>query len=391
MLSPYSMAVSKWRTTPLAGETFDDNDSGYRGVKLHQSQVAVCEPSGIIVREVYSGFDIQGNRDERLRLPGGLRDGKVAGVETVIRGIELANKNMQTISDGQFQLVLLEVIRTRGRQRAGHAKTYAEMLQVDGITNPDAAHILFFGRKADEIFSYTPPSTTTSSYTSLFEKLKKNELLVARLRETDELLKTDPVDGALTEYIAICASLGIAEVNEAKLEMPASHMVHGGGAFDAHVADKSGRVLSITPYDYLQRPEFLAFRFMEDDANYPLVIEQAKIDPILMANFTALGYSRPEEFTFAEWKLFQEANRMQIRLFAAMGATTYGPERWHNEFGTQVLNLCGSLAIGDRLAHQFPLSGGTGYTVIRSGKDGTAVWHTAVTEAALRKANLLEE
>ena len=113
---------------------------------------------------------------------------------------------------------------------------------------------------------------------------------------------------------------------------------------------------------------------------------------MLRRHFASMGYATPAQFTLSEWQYFKEATRMLVRLLVkVMGATIYGPERWHFEFGTQILNLEGQVAVTDPLAGEFPRSGGPGYTVIKQGRGGTAVWHTAVTEAALRKQGLLEE
>jgi len=148
--APYQLSPDKWRETPLE-EGLPDNDDGYDEVQLHQANesLVLAQVTECIVRPVYEGLvDIHGNPDASMKLEGGLKDGTVWGVETVVRGIEAANRRLKRVSANEFQLVVVEVLRTRHRQRAGHRKVFGQMLASDGITTPGYGEIWTVGKKS---------------------------------------------------------------------------------------------------------------------------------------------------------------------------------------------------------------------------------------------------
>lgn len=382
---PYPLPFEQWATQPL--ETgLPDNDSGYTKVALLDGHVpAIAELTEVLTRPVYDRpVDIFGNSDDSLLLPGGVKGGRVFGTETVIRGIELANKQLIQLSGGEYQLVVVEVWRSRTRQRAGHRKTFLQLAALDDVNKSTPAQVLTVGKQADGIFSYVRPRLDTR-YEALRTRLRGDTVLMAELEAaaggpvTDDLLET---------YIGLGVSLGYRDMGDAGLELPATHSVHGGGAWDAYIADKNGKPYAWGPFDFAH--PLSAYRFMEDDANYDVLQKEIAGNPIVQMHYAKLGFT-PGTFSLSEWKKMQAANRIRIRLLVAMGATTYDEESWHCEFGTEVSDVQGTMIVRDALADTYPDSGGTGYTVIRQGVSGTAVWHTAGTEQAMRKRGLLEE
>ncbi|NOS67093.1 MAG: hypothetical protein HOO67_01870 [Candidatus Peribacteraceae bacterium] len=385
-----STLYERWRSEPFPVRLPDD-DSGYRGVALHHSDLCMAKVTDCITRCPYDGVSIHGKADESLRLPGGLKDGAMYGVEHVVKAIEFGNAELKTMSGGTRQLVALEFIRTPKRQEAGNRDTHLKMLAQAGIKRPTPAQIYQYGVQADEIFSYVGPDVTRSEYAALVKKLLKNDKLLAELRQAAGIPGSNPIDGILAEYIAMAVNLGgVEDVSEAGLILPGSMMVHGGSAVDLMIADEKGCIRSLLPYDYLKLPGAIAYRWTENPANREVLIAQAKVCPILGQHFRDLGFSTPDDLTTEVWNDYAADNRVQVKLLIKLGAITYGPERWHYEIGTLVFGLDGKPALKDQLFDEFPISGGPGFTVVKNPM-GQAVYHTAVTQAALRKQGLLVE
>ncbi len=388
LLSRYALHPSKWMTEPLEAALPDDDDV-YTEVSLHDTQdVRVVELTEGIIRPVYDGGDIYGNsHDNSMKLRGGLKDGKVYGVESLVRGLESANRTVQAYSEGDMQLVFVELLRTPERQGFGHEKATLQMLEAAGIKQPDAGQVWKYGKEGGKIFSYVRPEKN-ETYAKLFRQLSTDAKLLSMLRDAAKLSSADPVDDVLSEYIGISASMKLGDIGNAGLSLPASHMVHGGAAGDFFIADRKGRILSIVPFDYPDA-RLAAYRFTETDANYQVLLDEIATKPLLQEHFKKLGYSNPLAFPFSDWLLFQRANRMQVRVIIAMGGTTYLHERWHFELGTMWLDLLTGRMYIDAMASQFPFSGGTGLTAIKCGREGSAVWHTRVTRKALERQGLL--
>ncbi len=389
MRKSYLVPVKDWRTTPLdkAKEGIMDDDDGYTDVQLlpQNDTVVMAELTGCMTRPVYEGrVDIYANANSSMKLGGGVKNGKVIGVETVIRGIERMDALIQEASDGEFAYCAFEVLRRPARQRAGHQKTFLQIVGDGGDLTP--AQILLSSRKADRIFS-RPRPTKDNNFAQLVDRLSSQADLVGQLRDAND--PRDPVSTALVEeYAGILACLDLREGIDAGVSMPASHIVHGGGAFDGMIIDKAGWIMSPVPFDYPDTT-VTGLLFTEDEGNFDVLHAKIKEDPRLTEHFRQIGYNGGASFTKGQWVRIRDANRIFVRAVTAMGGVHYMDEPWHKEFGVVVTNVNGNPAIVDPSAANYPNSGGTGYTVIRQGKTGTAVWHTAVAEAALKRQGLI--
>jgi D-alanyl-D-alanine dipeptidase len=386
--------LDTWRKSRLP-DALPDNDDGYDQVRLHfNDAVQLSKVTGAQVRAVYEGeVNMYGEQDDSMRLEGGTNDNKMYAVDVANRAIEYANGQVKIMSANEFQLVIVDVLRLSRRAVSGFDKTARQMLAIKGIEKPEPADLLINGREATRIFSHVRPQQN-ANYEALIQKLEKDTRLMTSLRQTVQVAKSDPgfpaaMKKALADYVTITANMGVGDAGASELDLTATHSMHGGGAaIDFFIADRYGKPLSIVPFDY-PNAKFAAYRFTEEDSNYPALLTQIESDPMLREHFRKLGYEEPADFTRTEWEYYKQANRVQMQIMMVMGATTYADERWHFEVGNKVLGLDGQPIANDTTADTFPNCGGTGYTVIKHGK--AAVFNTASSEAFLRKQGLLSE
>lgn len=379
----YHIQPENWKTEPLEN-TLPDDDSGYREVKTlpDNTQTKLVTPTQGIIRQPYAGQNIyNGASDDPLRLRGGTDKNEFLVREQVARGIDyISQEILRKLFGGEYQLILLDGLRTAARQADGHAGVLKQNLERAGITNPEPADILKHGRDADRLFSFVNIAKT-DAYTALLERLMKNERFVASIENAMEMSKSDlnfqqALKVAIEEYIAISANSGIGLAADEGLVLDAEKNVHaGGGTFDTFIADAKGMPLTIVPFDYMSRPELISLRFMEDDRNYDVFMKAVSEDPVLQEHLKRLGYANPEvDFKRADWNIMREARRVHIRSIIALGGTSYMDEPWHFTLGRKIDGLDGKPIAEEGHTKEFGDSGATGHTVIKEGRSGTAVW-----------------
>lgn len=375
----------KWAETPIKRPAnkvtgnIKGDDTGYRDVKTYENRAPFVEPAEVAGQPYYDGIDDFGEKDDSLKIPGGVkRHGQsgevIVGREAVVRAIEAANRAIQANYPGEAELRIAEIHRDKKRQMLGFR--WAENLYrgQDGIVEPTPAQVMEYGKKANNFFSYAKPVVDSDGF-------KEAQAEVVSNKEIMEVLETmagskDPaaIQKLITEYIAYQANRGVMK----NVPLSAKKNVHATGAADIGIYKPDGTPMGFTPFDF---PGFFSMTDMlEDEANWPKFREFIAKDEKLTRYYSRLGYPVAANIPDSLFIEMRRLHRIRIHALEAVGGAYYSlgdeGEHWHYDFGRIVMDptKANTILWEEPGTEHLGAAGSTGWTVQHFGTEGTAAW-----------------
>jgi len=382
---------------PLTG-LIEGDDNGYRKVRTLRENPAPLVVPNVECRPFYDGIRENGQFDQSLVLPGGLKDRKLVVREKFGRDIENAQRFLTKEFGGEYSICALDGFRSWKRQAAGFSRLLREQMERRGVTvdnvDEQVAAFLEAGNTADGTVSWVNADVTSPLYAALVQELEGDVRFFTQLRDyaaTQSGQLEDALDEAFYAYITISTNSDIGRAANRGIPLVFENNAHaGGGACDIFLMDRNGIVLNHIPFDY-PGPE-AGMDYLEDDANFEKFCAKAVTDEMIRNHLLALGLT-PEKFSWNDWTRFRSAIRVLYHLAQAKGWTYYssdhGGENWHLEGGNILYDaLTGDPIDSEASAVAFPDSGNPGHALQRHGREAVAVWGGESGHMAAQKFGL---
>jgi hypothetical protein len=383
---PYEfIEPGKWADTPVTRPmnivtgNIKGDDSGYRDVKTYENGAPFVEPTEVAGQPYYDGVDDFGEKDESLKIPGGVkRYGQagevVVGREAVVRAIEAANRAIQANYPGEAELRVAEIHRDKKRQMLGWRWAESLYRGKDGIVEPTTAEIMKYGKQADGFFSYAKPVERSQGYQEAKAEVMNNREVMEVLKDMAGSKDPQALEAFIKQYIAYQANRGIMK----DVPLSAKKNVHATGAADIGIYKPDGTPMGFTPFDF---PGFFSMTDMlEDETNWPKFREFIAQDAKLTRYYTRLGYPDAAQIPDSLFIEMRRLHRIRIHALEAVGGVYYSlgdeGEHWHYDFGRIVKDPTHERTIlwEEPGTEHLGEAGSTGWTVQHFGRQGTAAW-----------------
>lgn len=348
-----------------------------------------------------------GQKDSRLVLPG-----EVTGGVYLRRSAFEALKAGQKILDDRYpgaEFVVVDAMRTVGRQASGFTGLFDQMLRRDGKLDAGVDDYYRLSQDADAVFS----SVRADRNNPLAKEFLEDTAARMDIQLLAQQLGTDPMTVA-QNLLDVAANVRysnkqyVPKYFEQETPTPLnvdvplifSNNAHAGaGAFDGFLQAKGKLANGQVQYDFagVTRPDTGlkglqgAMDYMEQPGSLEDFNAQLRINPELRDHHNRLGHG--VEITESQWNAMRDWQRVMFHTMIAVGATVFsdtaankednwGAEPWHFEPGNRVYmpNRDGTsrLVYEAASAKKFPDSGNPGHALQVMGEEKAVAVHGGV-------------